>query len=138
MSPPPDNRPHAKAPLDLKHIEDAIVMKGLEGDTIERQLADFCGRIADAGFPMKRANLGMAALHPRYGAHTYIWRPGMAVAELTAQERGARLQQTFLQSPIHHMRSKGVTELMVHGMRWPCRETSFKPSTQIARLPNIS
>ena len=69
------------APLDLGGLPLWLVERGMRGLPLGEQLAGFCQRIHDAGFPMKRALLGMSTLHPRYGAHTFVWRPGAEAIE---------------------------------------------------------
>ena len=45
--------------LDLDGFALWLVQRGMRGPPLEEQLAGFCRRDCDAGFPMKRAQLGM-------------------------------------------------------------------------------
>jgi adenylate cyclase len=83
----------------------------MRGLPLEEQLAGYCHRIYDAGFPMKRAQMGMGTLHPRYGAHTFVWRPGAGAIEHTPRERTTLSRQGYLQSPVYYMRSRGILAL---------------------------
>ncbi len=94
-------------PLKLEGFTDWLVGQGLKGLSISRQLASFCTRVHEAGFPMKRANMGMPTLHPSYAAETYIWRPGLEEAERTQRERSESQLTQFKQGPINYMAEKG-------------------------------
>ncbi len=84
----------------------------MRGLPLDAQLAGYCQRIFDAGFPMMRVLLGMNTLHPRYGAHTFVWRPGGSGAiEYTPRERSLESREVYLRSPVHHMRSRGILTL---------------------------
>ena len=98
-------------PLKLEGFTDWLVAQGLEGQPVGRQLAGFCARVHEAGFPLKRANIGMATLHPRYGAETFVWRPGFEEAERTQRERSVSRGVPFKQSPISYMYEKGEVTL---------------------------
>ena len=98
-------------PLKLDGAADWIVERGLKGLPLDEQLAGYCRRIYDSGFPMARANMGIGTLHPRYGAHTFVWRPGQKRAKHTPQERSARTFEDYKRSPIHFMRETGATSL---------------------------
>lgn len=94
-------------PLKLDGLTDWLVGQGLTGHTISRQFAGFCARVHEAGLPLKRAGMGMPTLHPRYGAETYVWRPGLDEAERTQRERSVSRGETFKLSPINYMFEKG-------------------------------
>ncbi|MEZ5670795.1 MAG: adenylate/guanylate cyclase domain-containing protein [Alphaproteobacteria bacterium] len=96
------------APLDLGGLALWLVERGMRGLPIGEQLAGYCERVRDAGFPMCRAQIGMNALHPRYGAHTFIWRPGSRAVDYVPRERSIENRQVYLRSPIHHMRSGAI------------------------------
>ena len=98
-------------PLDLDGLALWLVERGMRGLPLEEQLAGFCQRIYDAGFPMKRTQMGMDTLHPRYGSHTFVWRPGAGAIEHTPRERTILSRQVYLQSPVHYMRSRGILAL---------------------------
>ena len=88
-----------------------LVERGMQGLPVGEQLAGYCQRIFESGFPMKRALMGMGTLHPRYGAHTFLWRPGAGAIEHTPHERTTQSRQSYLQSPVHYMRSRGMGAL---------------------------
>ena len=98
-------------PLDLDGLALWLVERGMRGLPLEEQLAGYCQRIYDAGFPMKRVQMGMDTLHPRYGAHTFVWRPGEGAIEHRPHERATQSRQVYLRSPVHYMRSKGILAL---------------------------
>ncbi len=88
-----------------------ITQRGLKGLEIEEQLSAFAKAICVAGFPMKRTNMGMSTLHPRYGALNYIWRPEWDSVESSPQGRTAEEREAFAESPIHFMLETGTTIL---------------------------
>lgn len=88
-----------------------ITQRGLKGLEIDEQLSAFAKALCAAGFPMKRANMGMSTLHPRYGALSYIWRPEWDRVEYNPQGRSAEEQAAFAESPIHFMLESGTTIL---------------------------
>jgi adenylate cyclase len=101
----------AKArPLTLEGCAEWLVERGLKGLPIDEQIGGFCDRIHAAGFPMRRANLGIGTLHPQYGALTYVWRPGRGV-ERIARQRGLLGQEIYTKSPVYHMRTHGLDRL---------------------------
>jgi adenylate cyclase len=97
--------------LDLDGLALWLVQRGMQGLPLDEQLAGYCQRIHDSGFPMKRVQLGMGTLHPQYGAHTFLWRPGASGIEHTPRERTMLSRQVYLRSPVHYMRSKGLLTL---------------------------
>lgn len=99
-------------PLELQDLPLWLVERGMRGLPLDAQLAGYCQRIFDAGFPMTRVLLGMNTLHPRYGAHTFVWRPGGGGAiEYTPRERTLETREVYLRSPVHYMRSRGILTL---------------------------
>ena len=99
--------PASAAPLDLSGLVEAILANGLAGLPLAEQLSDFCIRLSAAGFPMKRASMGMATLHPRYGALTFVWRPDNNSVEATPQDRTVLESETFRLSPVAHLMQSG-------------------------------
>ena len=81
------------------------------GLPVGEQIAGFCQKVFDSGFPMKRVQMGMYTLHPRYGSHSYVWRPGADAIEHTPRERALLNRDVYLKSPVHHMRSRGLLTL---------------------------
>ena len=98
-------------PLDLEGVAHWLVDRGMRGLPLAEQLEAYCRRIYEAGFPMRRAQLGMNTLHPRYGSHTFVWRPGAGAIEHKPRDREVLGQDTYLRSPVHHMRSRGILTL---------------------------
>ena len=99
------------APLDLDGLALWLVERGMRGLPLQEQLAGFCRRIHDAGFPMKRGQMGMTTLHPRYGSHTFLWRAGAGAIEHKPRDRALLSRDVYLRSPVHYMRSRGITSL---------------------------
>lgn len=81
------------------------------GQPVGEQIAEFCQKIFDRGFSMKRVHMSMGTLHPRYGAHTFVWRPGADSIEYTPRDRALLSHDSYLKSPVHYMRSRGLLEL---------------------------
>ena len=98
-------------PLDLEGTPLWLVEQGMRGHPLGEQIAAFCRRVYDAGFPMKRAQMGMYTLHPRYGSHTFVWRPEAEGIEYVPRERAIQSRDVYLKSPVHHMRSRGLLAL---------------------------
>ena len=98
-------------PLDLDGLGLWLVERGMRGLPLAEQIAGFCQRIHEAGFPAKRIQMGMNTLHPRYGSHTFVWRPGAEAVEHRPRERAVMGQEIYLKSPVHLMRSRGITSL---------------------------
>ena len=100
---------HTEAPaLDLSGLIEQTIETGLMGLPLEKQLSLFAERVVARGLPMKRVSVGMATLHPRYGALTYLWRPGASAAESTPQERSVLASEAFRNSPVNHMLESGA------------------------------
>jgi len=97
-----------RPPLDLEGFEDWIIERGLRGLPIEEHLSGFCQRIYDAGFPMQRASMGLGTLHPRYGAHSFVWNQNTGAVENTPHERTSSERALYKQSPIFHMRENAL------------------------------
>ena len=97
--------------LDVEGFPLWLVERGMRGQPLGEQIATFCRRIYDAGFPMKRAQMGMYTLHPRYGSHTFVWRPEVEGIEHVPREHAVQCRDIYLKSPVHHMRSKGLLAL---------------------------
>lgn len=98
-------------PLALDGFAEWIVQRGLLGLPLEDQLAGFCQRVHDAGLPMQRANMGLATLHPRWGAHTFIWRPGFGAVERTPRDRSFQQLDAYRRSPAHYLRARKESAL---------------------------
>ena len=101
----------APVPLDLEDLPRWLVARGMLGLPVGEQLAGFCRKVFDAGFPMKRVLMGMNTLHPKYGSHTFLWRPGADGIEHIPREHVLLTRDVYLKSPVHHMRSSGSLAL---------------------------
>ena len=106
---PSDEAPTKR--LDLDDLPHWLVERGMQGLPLGDQIAGFCQKVFDAGFPMKRVSVGMYTLHPRYGSHTFLWRPGIDAIEHTPRERAVLSRDVYLKSPVHYMRSQGLLAL---------------------------
>ena len=95
------------AALNLSGIAEQTLDMGLQGLSVEAQLSEFAQRVAASGFPMKRVSMGMATLHPQYGALTYVWRPGAGRVENTPQRRSILKSDAFQRSPINFLLETG-------------------------------
>ena len=69
----PENEQGAP-PFDLDGCRDWLIEQGLLGLPLDEQFGGLCNHLRDAGLAIDRAAMGMAMLHPRYGAQTYTWR----------------------------------------------------------------
>lgn len=98
-------------PLELGDLQREVIGRGMQGLAVGEQIAWFCRRVFDAGFPMKRVSVGMYTLHPRYGSHTFTWRPEADGIEHIPRERAVLSRDVYLKSPVHHMRSSGLLSL---------------------------
>lgn len=81
------------------------------GLPLSEQIAGFCQKLFESGFPIKRAQVGMTTLHPKYGSHTFLWRAGINEVEHTEYERDQVHEDIYLKSPVHRMRSQGLLSL---------------------------
>lgn len=83
----------------------------MQGLPLGEQIGWFCQQVYDSGFPMRRVQMGMYTLHPKYGSHTFLWRAGTDGIEHTPREHAILSHEMYLKSPVHHMRSKGLVRL---------------------------
>lgn len=100
-----------RPPLDLGGFPLLLVERGMRGLPIAEQVEGFCRKVYDSGFPMRRVQVAMYTLHPKYGSQTFLWRPGADAVEHTPRERGIYNRDIYLNSPVHHMRSNGLLSL---------------------------
>lgn len=98
-------------PFDLAGLPLWLVERGLLGLPLGEQIGGFCQKVFDSGFPMKRVQMGMTTLHPRYGSHTFLWRAGADAVVHTPRERAVLSGDIYMKSPVYHMRSKGLLSL---------------------------
>lgn len=97
--------------VGMENLPQWIVERGMQGLPLTDQISGFCQRIYDAGFPMRRVQMGMFTLHPRYGSLTFVWRPGSGSVEYKLRERDAVLGDLYLKSPVFYMRTRGLQTL---------------------------
>jgi len=99
-------------PLELPGFETTLVERGLRGLSVAEQVDGFCRGLADAGFRARRFNMSIGTLHPRIGAHSYVWRPDEGLAtELHPRRLSGDESEEYLRSPIHHLRRSGDATL---------------------------
>ena len=98
-------------PLDVTGLAAWLVDRGLRGLPLDEQVDGFCRRLVDAGFPARRFNVAIGTLHPRLGARSYIWDAGKFATAEFLRQRSAEDRDTYLRSPIYHLRSSGETGL---------------------------
>jgi adenylate cyclase len=101
----------SEATLDLNGLPIWLVERGMQGLPLGEQIAGFCRKVSESGFSMKRAQMGMYTLHPKYGSHTFLWRAGVEGIEHVPRERDILNRDAYLKSPVHHMRSRGLLRL---------------------------
>ena len=83
----------------------------MQGLPVAEQIDGFCRRVFESGFPMKRVQMGMYTLHPRYGSHTFVWRPGAEGVTHNPRDREIQSRDIYLKSPVHYMRIHGLLAL---------------------------
>lgn len=99
------------APLDLDGLAGWLVERGLRGLSLDEQVDGFCRRIVDAGFPARRFNMSIGTLHPRHGAHSYIWTPDGIATEVYPRRRSNQENEAYVRSPIYHLRHSAQDRL---------------------------
>lgn len=92
------------APLELDGLARWLVERGLQALSLDEQVDGFCRRIVELGFPARRFNMSIGTLHPRHGAHSYIWTPDGIATEVFARRRSQQESEAYLRSPIYHLR----------------------------------
>ena len=108
---PDMNMQHGSTPLDLDGLARWLVMRGLQGLPIEEQVDGFCRRLVETGFPARRFNMSIGTLHPRHGAHSYIWSPDGIATAVFPRRRSDDESEAYLRSPIYHLRRTGEVRL---------------------------
>jgi len=109
--PPATHPTDAVSPLDLTGLLGWVIEEGLRGASVEDLLDGFCRRVAEAGFPARRASLIIGTLHPRHGARSYIWHPGGLEKEAFPRRRTGEESDAYLRSPVHFLRSSAAPAL---------------------------
>jgi adenylate cyclase len=98
--------------LELPGFPATLVERGLRGLSVAEQVDGFCRDLAEAGFRARRFNMSIGTLHPRHGAHSYVWRPDEGLAtELYPRRLTGDESEGYLRSPIHHLRRSGDATL---------------------------
>ena len=108
---PDTNSQQASAPLDLDGLARWLVMRGLQGLPVEEQVDGFCRRVVATGFPARRFNMSIGTLHPRHGAHSYIWTPDGIATAVFPRRRSDDESEAYRRSPIYHLRRSGLVRL---------------------------
>jgi adenylate cyclase len=91
----------------LARFREGIIDRGLRGLPLDEQLGGFCRQVVETGVPLRRASLSIGTLHPRYGAHSFIWRYASGEVEHTPRERSMQQLEVYQRSPIYQMRRTG-------------------------------
>ena len=99
------------APLELSDFPAWLVERGLRGLPLAEQVDGFCRGVVKAGFPASRFNMSIGTLHPKHGAHSYVWRPDGIATELHARLRNDEQRTAYLRSPVYHLRNSGELRL---------------------------
>ena len=98
--------------LDLSGLASTLVERGLKGLPVAEQVDAFCRDVTFAGFPARRCNMSIGTLHPRHGAHSYVWRRDEGLAtELHPRRRSDEENDGYLRSPIYRLRNTDETTL---------------------------
>lgn len=92
-------------------LADRIIERGLSGLAVADQMRAYCNDLCEAGLPIRRANLSINTLHPRYGAHSFIWHAGGEFVEHLPRMRNIWREAIFRQSPVYYLRRTGERTL---------------------------
>lgn len=100
MIPNADTMPTSDIPVAMW-----LVHAGLDDVSSEALVAEFCGRVVDAGIPLERVFVGMATLHPLLRARGYTWqRSGGLVGNDAMPHRDPSDEpEAWVASPLRHM-----------------------------------
>ena len=91
--------------LDLSGFATTLVERGLQGLPVAEQVDAFCRDVTQAGFRARRFNMSIGTLHPRHGAHSYVWRRDEGLATELHPRRPEGVSDGYLKSPIHRLRN---------------------------------
>jgi adenylate cyclase len=83
---------------------------GLANMSMAELLDGFCGRLVAAGFPLTRAYLSTATLHPQLWATGATWLRG-SLLEPTVIGYGFERESSWVTSPFRHMLDAGLPRL---------------------------
>ena len=101
----------ASTPLDLDGLARWLAMRGLQGLPVEEQVDGFCRRVIGTGFPARRFNMSIGTLHPRHGAHSYIWTPDGIATAVFPRRRSDDESEAYRRGPIYPLRRSGLVRL---------------------------
>ena len=91
--------------LDLSGFAITLVERGLQGLPVAEQVDAFCRDVTQAGFRARRFNMSIGTLHPRHGAHSYVWRRDEGLATELHPRRPEGVSEGYLKSPIYRLRN---------------------------------
>ena len=91
--------------FDLSGFATTLVERGLQGLPLAEQVDAFCRDVTQAGFRARRFNMSIGTLHPRHGAHSYVWRRDEGLATELHPRRPEGVSDGYLKSPIHRLRN---------------------------------
>jgi len=91
--------------LDLSGFATTLVERGLQGLPVAEQVDAFCRDVTQAGFRARRFNMSIGTLHPRHGAHSYVWRRDEGLATELHPRRPEGVSDGYLKSPIYRLRN---------------------------------
>ena len=91
--------------LDLSGFAITLVERGLQGLPVAEQVDAFCRDVTQAGFRARRFNMSIGTLHPRHGAHSYVWRRDEGLATELHPRRPEGVSDGYLKSPIYRLRN---------------------------------
>ena len=91
--------------LDLSGFATTLVERGLRGLPVAEQVDAFCRDVTQAGFRARRFNMSIGTLHPRHGAHSYVWRRDEGLATELHPRRPEGVSDGYLKSPIYRLRN---------------------------------
>lgn len=95
-------------------IADWVIAQGLRGATEPELLAGLSQRIAEAGIPIMRANIGQRTLHPTVAGSDFEWRRDLSGPRQDEWRRDTPLtDEDFSRFPFYHMATNGLQRLRV-------------------------
>lgn len=95
-------------PEDIGHW---IIDQGLRGASFDEIMLGFCRRMQAEGYPLRRVSISLRTLHPRYGAHSFVWNAGSDHLSKVAHLHQEASDESFLRSPISYLLRRGQKTL---------------------------
>jgi adenylate cyclase len=95
--------------LDLSPVLQQLVSSALADETYESVFEELCSGLCHAGLPLLRTHLTMQTLHPLVASVSLTWIRHRGL-EVRSYEHFATENNTWLQSPMNWMLSKGQIE----------------------------